>query len=288
MDNVSAVVDMTPEVGTLDDPHYVGILVGYLLMIVIQGVLFKFWLWDWFVDMSKDPPTPEVFLKLMICSLVGMIITGGVCTMGFAEVPGVTEGVSGVTPLVKWYGYNNICIIFDYPPATFVMPAYWVIISMCCLCFTVTDSRRLASEKAVPQGVKFLGYATNALLTFNAATFSVCLSIGPAKNMYAHTLPFLCLIVIWPFVFISQYLETAPSHRGSKVLGGIVVLTILCVLKGSLTALALTTKDHVPTAFGQNVDRLWTVFFVASPFLLHEATAPKAWTAASTTESLLA
>jgi len=287
MDNVTAMVDMTPKVGTLDDPHYLGILVGYLLMIVIQSALFRYWLRDWFVDMSKELPTPEVFLKLMICSLVGMIITGGVLTRFFASVPGVTPNVEGVTPLMKWYGYNNICMIFDYAPSTFVMPAYWVIISMCCLCFTVTDSRRLASEK-VPEGVKTLGYVTNALLTFNAATFSVCLAIGPGSNMYAHTLPFLCLIVIWPFVFISQYLETAASHRHTTVLVGIVLLTLLCFVKGTFTGMALMTRTHVPPGLGQNVDRVWTLFFVLSPFLLHEATSPKAWSADASTAGLLA
>lgn len=288
MDNVTAVVDMTPTVGTMNDPHYVGILLGYLLMIGIQGVLFRFWLRDWFTDMSKELPTPEVFLKLMICSLVGMIITGLLLTHFFAAVPGVTPDVEGVTPLIKWYGYNNICMIFDYAPSTFVMPAYWVIISMCCLCFTLTDSRRLASEKTVSQGVKILGYITNALLTFNAATFSVCLAIGPGANMYAHTLPFLCLIVTWPFVFISQYLETAPSHRDTKVLVGIVLLTLLCFVKGTFTGMALMTRSHVPPGLGQNVDRVWTLCFVLSPFMLHEATAPKAWSADASTAGLLA
>jgi hypothetical protein len=30
-------------------------------------------------------------------------------------------------PLIEWYGYNNICIVFDTPPASYICPVFWFV-----------------------------------------------------------------------------------------------------------------------------------------------------------------
>ena len=63
--------------------------------------------------------SPEL-LRLSGYLLFGLLLL--VCivlTVAFAEIPEETE-------LKKAFGYNNICVFLDYPPAAWVGPTLWV------------------------------------------------------------------------------------------------------------------------------------------------------------------
>ena len=48
--------------------------------------------------------------------LVGIVLTKFVARIDLEE-----------TLLVEVFGYNNICVYFDHPPATYVLPFLWAV-----------------------------------------------------------------------------------------------------------------------------------------------------------------
>merc|ERR1712093_436013 len=187
-------------------------------------------------------------------SLVGMIVTGLILTLGFADIP-------DVTPLDRWYGYKNICIVFDYYPSTFVMPTYYNFVSMFALQFALKDTKRVLNSPALSQWLKHCGRVLNIIFVLIVAFFSTCLAIGPSVNMYMHTTPFLLMICIWPFVFILHLLGAPREERATYKVIGIVLLAILSWSKGMATFIALA-ETHINAHVGHLIDQAWTVTFL--------------------------
>ena len=44
------------------------------------------------------------------------------------------------TALIEWFGYNNVCIVFDTPPSTYVCPMYWFVVGYLAVRFAVEDT----------------------------------------------------------------------------------------------------------------------------------------------------
>ena len=74
-------------------------------------------------------------------SFVLLVVTGMVLTKAFAHVDMQT------TLLVRMYGYNNVCVWFDFPPATYVLPILWVVTLAFFLAFSFASSMRLQSDR---------------------------------------------------------------------------------------------------------------------------------------------
>ena len=51
----------------------------------------------------------------------GTIVVGVVLTSAFADID------TDDTLLLSVYGFNNVCVNFDFAPATYVLPALWAI-----------------------------------------------------------------------------------------------------------------------------------------------------------------
>lgn len=242
------------------EPVDAGVPVGFALMLLWNGFLIWWKLGSYFGNSNAKEPEPIKYLQVTMLSLVGLIVTGIILTLGFADIP-------AVTPLDRWYGYNNICVVFDYYPSTFVMPTYYNIVSMFALQFALKDTNRIKNSPTLSQSLKQCGRVLNFIFVLIVAFFSTCLAIGPSVNMYMHTAPFLLMICIWPFMFILHLLGAPQAERTTYKVIGIVLLAILSWSKGAATFIALT-ETHINAALGHVIDQAWTATFLVSPFFL--------------------
>jgi len=237
-----------------------GVAVGFAMMIIIQGGMFYWFLGKWFLNPNEPEPLPVHYLQLVNFSFGGMLATGLIITTLFAEYD------PEKTALMSWYGYNNICKVFDFYPANFIMPAWFNIISMIACQFAIKDTKRLMRSR-LSTGMKNFGRILNISFVCAIVAFATCLAIGPSVNMYMHSIPFLMIICIWPLIFIVHLLETPQEERTTFVVVGVVLLAILSWTKGSCTLIALV-HQHINATVGQVLDQLWTVVFVFSPCCL--------------------
>ena len=103
-----------------DESIISGILVGYTLMFLFMTAIVIMNFYPWIKDLTrKILPAPELYFQAAIHSFVAMIVTGGIITIAWANID------YEHTTLMEWYGYNNVCLVFDEPPAKYVMPTFW-------------------------------------------------------------------------------------------------------------------------------------------------------------------
>ncbi len=143
-------------------------------------------------------------------------------------------------PLIAWYGYNNICLVFDTPPSTYVMPAWGCRLSFE-ICFETSKEVLRLSHLSTTR--KIFSISCNICGGFTASFFSVCLAIKPVEDMIAHTSPFIVLLFVLPCLYLSL-LNQRRSYPHGFLLGTIFFFLTSC-LKVSFTLYALTSRLHV-------------------------------------------
>jgi len=103
------------------------------------------------------------------------------------------------TILMKVFGYNNICVYFDYPPSTYVLPWLWAVTLVLLLCYMTAHWLQMRAE--VQQGVLAANIyrLLSGLKLFEAFTmvaFSTSFAVHPEgrdRTLYIHTVPFFLL-----------------------------------------------------------------------------------------------
>lgn len=103
------------------------------------------------------------------------------------------------TLLVQVFGYNNICVYFDYPPANYVLPGLWAIALVLLLMYVAGHWLHMRAE--VQRGTLSVAlYRTlSTLKGFEAVTlvlFSIIFAVSPEgrdHTLYIHTAPFFLL-----------------------------------------------------------------------------------------------
>lgn len=249
-----------------DADMWPGIVLGFAMMMVIQTLLAVWIFWPWVKDFPNytNIPAPERLLKYVSISYFGMALTGTVLTHLFVKADIESS------PLVLWYGYNNACVNFDYPPNTYVMPTYWAIICSALNIFALFEMMRVWRSNA-SRATKIVSTVVLHVFMFIACFFSTCLAVGPEQDMPMHTLPFVFLIFGFPVVYIMHCIEVrsrVPPPRHATFYT--VVVAVLCLVfwfKGSLTVTALV-HGRVNSTFGKVVDRLFSLFFLLGPLAI--------------------
>lgn len=147
---------------------------------------------------SLGPPqlvSPELLrisAFLLFGALIGVSI---VLTKLFAKLPEETE-------VRRAFGYDNICIYLDYPPASWVAPTLWVGFLMPWMSYSLAFSARLQAAPIRPSLVRFMRFITYFEL-FCAAQFIQVFANKPGDLEYPmglkmHTYPFTLLVVaLW-------------------------------------------------------------------------------------------
>lgn len=144
----------------------------------------------------KDDALMLVVEKLRLMAYVGfwvVVIVGIVLTRAFSNID------LEHTLLTKVFGYNNICVYFDHPPSTFVLPFLWAITLVLLLAYMAAHWLRMRAE--VEQGTldrKLYGHLSRMKLfeAFSMISFSTIFAVSPEgwdHTLYIHTVPFFLL-----------------------------------------------------------------------------------------------
>jgi len=241
--------------------HVAGLIIGLLLFLLFETTVLYGNFRTWFRNPNHpEPPSPERFFHGAVFSFVAMVLTGVILTLKFSGAD------LSHSPLISFYGYNNVCIFFDYPPSTYVCPVYWFFVSYLIGRYAVEDTKRLMQLTTVGHSQKALFYAVNVLLVLSVAFFFVTLSIDPAKDVYSHTIPFVFMIATLPSVWLMHYFQR--EKPSTLLTAGVGVYMALTVTKLVFDIYALSSGHHMPPSIGQAVDVLWMICTLSAPFIM--------------------
>ena len=241
-----------------------GIFTGLAMCAVMQSAVLYYNFKPWFKKPHLTPmPSPERFLGAAIHSFVVMVFTGAVLTFTFSRLDFENN------PIINRYGYNHVCILFDTAPSTYICPIFWFFVAYLIVRFTVEDTKRLMQMRHISANLRRASYAANVFLVAVAATFSLCLAIGPEENMVMHTLPFVALMIAFPLMFIMHCLQ--DQNRKMIVVVACTAFMAVSIVKAIFSCVALIQFENfgpVPAAIAQPMDLIWILMALTAPFLM--------------------
>jgi hypothetical protein len=127
--------------------------------------------------------------------IMGIVITNA--TKGW--YPGGAPADLSDSLLTHVFGYNNICIYFDYPPANYVLPIVWAFVYLLLLCYLTVQwleiqGRFDQGSYTYAQKTQLQAYLYVAALSI--LIFSNIFAVSPTgmnATLWIHTVPFWCL-----------------------------------------------------------------------------------------------
>ena len=241
-----------------------GILTGLAMCAVLQSVVLYQNFKPWFKKPNLTPmPSPERFLGAAIHSFVAMVFTSAVLTFTFSRLDFENN------PIINYYGYNHVCILFDTAPSTYVTPIFWFFVAYLIVRFAVEDTKRLMQMKHISVNLRRVSYGANVFLVAVAATFSLCLAIGPEENMIMHTSPFVALMIAMPLVFVMHCFQ--DQNRKMIFIVACTLFMIVSIIKVIFASIALIQFENVgpvPPSISQPMDLIWVLMALTAPFLM--------------------
>ena len=241
-----------------------GILTGLTMCAVLQSVVLYQNFKPWFKNPHMEPmPSPERFLGAAIHSFVAMVLTSAVLTFTFSRLDFDNN------PIINYYGYNHLCILFDTAPSTYVTPIFWFFVAYLIVRFAVEDTKRLMQMKHISVNLRRVSYGANVFLVAVAATFSLCLAIGPEENMVMHSTPFVGLMIAMPLVFVMHCFQ--DQNRKMIFVVGCTVFMTVSIIKVIFASIALIQFENfgpVPPSISQPMDLIWVLMALTAPFLM--------------------
>mmetsp|Transcript_19568 Transcript_19568/g.26860 ORF Transcript_19568/g.26860 Transcript_19568/m.26860 type:complete len:827 (+) Transcript_19568:134-2614(+) len=245
-----------------DENEIHGIIVGYVIYFSLLTIIVTCKFSNSLKNPNKSTQTisPEDYFQTAVLSLCSMIITGIILTSVWSHVNYHDN------PLIQFYGYNNICIVFDTSPSTFVMPVCWFFTGFFLVCYAVADSKRIWRLPKLSKFCRVVSQMVDILLIFVASFGSLFVSIQPEQDMIAHTVPFLSLIIILPCVYAVHCWQSC--QRSWTYVLAVVLYGAFSAVKASLTIIALATKHHLSADWAQRVDIIWLLLAIPAPFLM--------------------
>jgi hypothetical protein len=241
--------------------HFAGLMTGILLFLLTEPAILYGTFKTWFRDPNHPtPPSPERFFHAAVFSFFAMVFTGAVLTFTFSGVD------VGDSPLVSYYGFNNVCVVFDFPPSTYICPVYWFFVAYLIGRYAVEDTKRLMRLGNIGVGQKALCYGVNVILVMSVALFFITLSISPTVDVIGHTAPFMFLILTMPSVFLMHHFQ--HEQRSNLLTAGLSVYIASSFANLAFDIYAFSSGNHVPPAIAQSTDILWMLCTVSAPFVM--------------------
>lgn len=164
------------------------------------------------------------------------------------------------TLLLEVFGYNNICIYFDFPPSTYILPLLWSVTLVFLLLYLVTNWLQMKKQVKVGNLDQKLYKRLTKLKIFEAFTlvsFSTIFAVSPEgwnHTLIIHTAPFLLLQVGVVSIAISNTLFGIKSGYWDRI-GMTVWFTrvniLYCILFSSIVGL------YIPILLNAMGDSLW-------------------------------
>jgi len=146
----------------------------------------------------------RAYVSFLVVVFVGILLTHA-----FANID-LNDSI-----LMQVFGYNNICVYFDYPPASYVLPFLWAITLVLMLQYMVAHWLQMSAQ--VEEGTlnrKLYGILTRLKLfeAFTVVSFSTIFAVSPEgwdHTLFIHTVPFFLLQV----GLVSQATSNASRHK---------------------------------------------------------------------------
>ena len=183
-------------------------------------------------------------------------------------------------PLMHMFGYNNICILFDTYPATYVLPSVWVISFLLLVSYIITSWIRVY-QKYLLSTVSNRSFTLFTICTTVEFTslclFTTIFSVPPEESMIIHIAPFTCLILALSLLSIKNfvYYKRASNLSSNEIKLGYIYLAIhllASIIKMIMQFNALAGDPLYSTfsfvGFHQFIDRLWMLTAALIPLYL--------------------
>jgi len=252
-----------------------GVALGLLMLMI--SVLCNGWFH--FSTYLKNPTLeywntlpPALFLRVIMINFMCLNITGFVLTYFFSGV----DWKNNV--MIEWYGYNNICILYDFPPATYVLPIFWIFTAGGYLVYAGKSTMRARADEDLPAWAKILTHVLNLGGIFVIFGFSLIYAVHPYDNMYAHSFPFVALIFAQPLVYLNTTLDEILRKRGKTTdplsltwpfyLAVFWTIDAVVLSVFILKALLWGPGAYWPTFLFKPLDYTWVGMAFAAPWLL--------------------
>ena len=162
-------------------------------------------------------------------------------------------------PLKDTFGYNNLCVAWDYPPANFVAAPIYALYVYLNLRYVVLDSlrARLSAKDARRRQVT---YVTNVGFGFAVVAGAALFTVTPEVSVTGHTLLFGVLLVTRLGVLLGNYYESSERVNPASwaYLAICSLLTLLLVVLGSINLANGEQGDPpIPWQVLMPIDYLW-------------------------------
>jgi hypothetical protein len=229
-----------------------------------------------------------VLFVVEVMRIIGYSMFWVVVIVGYLLTTQVAKIDLDDTLLTKVFGYNNICVFFDYPPATFVLPLVWGLCLVAMLGYVLTHHMQIRAECVMGHVSPNMYIVLTAFKTFEAfalIAFSTIFAVSPDgwnSTLYIHTAPFFLLQIGLVSMGMSNTLHgvksgywrrlNMPEYFESAAVTYVVVFAIVVALKIPITINALghdlwfhRTPAHIE--FAHTIDRAFLFLAAIVPML---------------------
>jgi len=250
-------------------PSFVGVIIGYLLLLVFESTLFRVFLvgfnsgglikWWQQHRLPGSVESSQAYLHFSTLSLVAMFATGAILTF-FLRDPDF-----GSTVFMDRYGYNHMSVIFVYAPAAQVAPSFWLVSAYGFLRFTILDAQRLLCEiNSNKRNCCLASLVANGLLAMIVVIFAMTFGEGSTGRVLTHEGPYLLLVLIFPIVYALRCWELSfrdkPSCLNVLVSGLWLFVSIVYAL-----ALVAARTGSVKADIVRPFDYIWLALAAVCP-----------------------
>ena len=183
-------------------------------------------------------------------------------------------------PLMHMFGYNNICILFDTYPATYVLPSIWVISFLLLVLYIITSWIRVYQKYllATVSNRSFTLFTISTTVEFmSLCLFTTVFSVTPEESMFFHIAPFTSLILALSLLSIKNfvYYNRSANLGSNEIKLGYIYLAVhlfASIIKMIMQINALAGDPLYSTfsfvSFHQFIDRLWMLTAALIPLYL--------------------
>ena len=222
--------------------------------------------------------SPELLRIGAFVSFAVLVVVAVVLTRAFADVPEQT-----VIALI--FGYDNICIFFDYVPATYVVPTLWMFVAGFFLSyiFTFWLRSKLAMKRKLLSPVAYRTFSVLSAFEAFCTVYFIQVFVNPPYGpggLTMHMTPFTLFIIeiwtmslksVWYFHVCEGWMTLAHKIVGWMHVAALGIVTVYKVLVqanasyasdhgGPESGFAWVTNSTTAQAVGGPLDKLWTVW----------------------------
>jgi hypothetical protein len=207
-----------------------------------------------------------------------LVLTGALLTKRYH--PDLSQ-----TLLRRVFGYNNVCVYFDFPPATYVLPFLWAVTLVLLLGYLTAQWLQMRAEvqqgSLTPRLYAFL----SRLKLFEAITltgFSTIFAVQPEAwnhTLFIHTAPFIALQIGLVSLAMSNTLHGIKSGYwarlalppwfipGAKVYVVVFALVVCLKIPLAINALARAPWWEQTPAVGRLAHVVDVLFLIAAAII---------------------